>query len=185
MKRRTAMGGILGLIVATATLLGAPGALAATDPYAQAQAKAQYTVYAPSQTFGLIRAAGAEGFQSNDCGNPGGPLITAGYISRGHGKRSFTLQESAKGCVDGPDAMGRYGTVTVKGATATIMGTCAKQASTCPSATRAAVKEGAYTTVTLPAANGHGTTYVELYSKGLTVAQITHLLATLMPAATS
>ena len=173
---------LLGVCTGVLALTVGPAA-AADDPFANAQKAATYTVYQPQVTLGMVRSAGSGGFQSYPCSKPGGPGFTAAYVGGSKGA-GFSLSESASGCLDGPDGVGQYGTVRIGSSTATIMGSCAAQKPTCGSATATDVKRNAYTTVTLPAAKGHGRTFVELYSNGLGPRAIAQILRGLKPVAT-
>ncbi len=171
--RRIGVCAIAGLVV------GAPAAAAAGDPYSATQKRVQYTVYEPRVTLGMVRESGSAGFQTYPCSLPGGPGFSAAYSQSS--TRNFSLNESQRGCLDGPDGVGRYGTISVGSATATISGSCASQASTCASSTAAGVTRQAYTTVTLPAVKGHRSTLVELYTTGLSPRQIAQILRGLVP----
>ena len=170
-------------ILGALALAAAPAAGAAENPYATAQTKAQYTVYQPMQTIGLAMNAGTAGFTSYAMCSTGGPLIIARYGSQTRPGKGFSVQESLKGCLDGPDEIGPYGTVMVGSAKATIGGMCPGQRPTCPKASVGGVRRQAYTTVTLPAANGHQSTLIELYSTGLGPRQIAEILRGLAPVA--
>ncbi len=132
---------VLGSLVA---LGGASGALAADSPcglarYERVQAKVDYTVYAPTMTFGLPRT----GFQRNGCGGDRDDFITVNYGNQAAlTDQSITLQESpgAFGCVDGPDGVGPAATFTVNGAAAEVMGACAGGKSTCSASSLALVR---------------------------------------------
>ena len=166
---------------------GASAALAADGPsglarYERVQAKVDYTVYAPTMTFGLPRT----GFQRNGCGEDRDDFITVNYGSQAAlTDQSITLQESpgAFGCVDGPDGVGPAATFTVNGATAKVMGACAGGKSTCSTSSPELVRTSAYTVVTLPgSASRPTTTYVEVYSQATSLAQIKAFVRGLVPA---
>lgn len=143
-------------------------------PYQQAQVGVGYTVYAPTFAAGLRRTA----FDMFSCVPRGDESIDASY---GKGRRTLQVFQSPKACQDGPDSVGPVTTLTVMGATATVLGQCAGGASTCAASTPALFRSNGYTTVTLPAASGLTTTFVEVYSTGLTVAQVRRFLAGLRP----
>ena len=178
-------------VMAATTILGAialataPAVGAAENPYATTQATVQYTVYQPMQTLGLAMNPGTGGFQTTACSTPGGPMINAAYGSQQSGKSGIGIGESQKGCLDGPDGVGRYGTVAIGSATATIMGQCPGQRATCPKASVGGVRHQAYTTVTLPAAHGHTSTLIELYTNGIGPRDIARILRGLAPVAAS
>ena len=153
----------------------ADAAMGPGGPYAQAQVGLTYTVYVPTRTFTLKRTS----FALDPCGGGLDDFITAEYGKQASGKGYIGLNEFEKPCIDGPDGVGRVTTILVKGAKATVMGACAGGASTCASATRGSVLKNGYTTVTLPAAPGLKSTFVEVYTSGLTVAQIRTFLRTL------
>lgn len=163
----------LGLLVTVPMAHAANG----PDKYEQAQVGLTYTVYAPTVTYGLKRTS----FTLNGCGGGLDDFINAAYGSQTSGKAWISLNEFEKYCTDGPDGSGPAATVMVKGAKATVMGACAGGKSTCTSATRKSVVTSGYTTVTLPAANGLKKTAVELYTTGLTVAQIRAFLTRMQP----
>ncbi len=167
------------VLTAGALLALAPAVQAAPDgpgTYAQVQVGVDYTVYRPTATFGIPRTD----FQTYDCGTGGDDLLSVQYGRQGHG-RWIQVLESQRGCTDGPDGVGPASTFTVDGAKATIMGDCAGQMSTCASSTPAGVKRGAYVTVTLPGQQPWSSTYVEVYTAGLTTAQIRQFVRGLAP----
>lgn len=161
-------------------LLPTSAANAADGPtrWEKAQLGLTYTVCRPSGTLGLPRTS----FQLVACGSGRDSMVSSAYGRQGAG-RSLTIQESQKGCLDGPDGVGPAGAFTVRGARATVLGSCATETATCPSAMSAGVRRSAYITVTLPSGgNGLGTTFVEVYSQGLSLAQITTVVRSLVPA---
>jgi hypothetical protein len=168
---------LLGLLLALLTTVAlVPAAQAAEQPgpYQQAQVGVGYTVYAPTFLAGLRRTS----FDMFECVVGGDESIDASYAK---GKRTLQLFESPKACQDGPDEVGPVTTFMVKGAKVTVMGQCAGGASTCSSSTFALFRRNGYTTVTLPAATALGTTFVEVYSTGLTVAEVRRFLNGLKP----
>ena len=171
--------------LSAAAVVGAiPAAHAAEDPFLHAQVGLTYTVYEPQKALGLkMGAAHQTGFQLQDCAGSDEQVdaVYGGRLNAQHEVvgRSFTLLESLKGCEDGPDGVGPAGTFTALGATATVMGSCAGGKSTCSSATKQGVRKQAYTTVTLPAASGLKPTFVELYTTGLSFAQIRTIVGSL------
>lgn len=180
MTRRSRVLSLFTSLAAVVTLVGVAPVHAATDgpgKYQQAQVGLTYTVYAPSNSAGLKRTS----FALNGCGGGLDEFINANYGHQTSGKAWIGLNEFEKYCIDGPDGQGPAATITVKGAKATIMGACAGGKSTCKSATRASVVKSGYTTVTLPGAGGLKSTDIEVYSSGLTVAQIRAFLVGLRP----
>lgn len=180
--RRSARRPAIVLIVLAALLVLLPlaPASAADGPsrWEKAQVGLTYTVYRPSTTVGLNRSS----FQLIACGSGRDDMAMARY-GRDTGKRSITIQESQRGCLDGPDGVGPAGTFTVRGAKATVLGSCGTQVATCASATPAGVRRSAYTTVTLPSGGaGLGSTFVELYTEGLSLPEITKVVRGLVPA---
>ena len=179
MTRRSRLLSSLTSLAAVVTLVGVAPAHAAPDgpgKYQQAQVGLTYTVYAPSNTAGLTRTS----FELDGCGGGLDEFINADYGHQTSGKawigrRSYGTEQAL------PDGVGPAATVTVKGAKATIMGACAGGKSTCASATRASVVKSGYTTVTLPGANGLKSTDIEVYTTGLTVAQIRAFLQGMRP----
>jgi hypothetical protein len=171
---------ILVLVAAlAATLALVPAAQAAQPadqpgPYGQAQVGVGYTVYAPTFLAGLRRTS----FDMFECVVGGDESIDASYAK---GRRTLQLFESPKPCQDGPDSVGPVTTFTVKGAKVTVLGECAGGASTCASSTFALFRRNGYTTVTLPAASGLSSTFVEVYTTGLTVAEVRRFLNGLRP----
>ena len=169
------------LVVASVlSLLPLAPADAADGPgrWEKAQVGLTYTVYRPSTTVGLART----GFQLMSCAPGRDDMVIARY-GRDTSKRSISIQESQRGCVDGPDGVGPAGTFTVRGAKATVLGSCGPNRGTCPSSTPAGVRRSAYTTVTLPSGGaGLGSTFVELYTEGLSLAEITTVVRGLVPA---
>lgn len=160
-------------------VLAAPPSTAAEGPnrFERAQVGLTYTVYQPKQTAGLPRTS----FALDYCAPGRDELLTVAYGSQSAGRWINVLQ-SQRGCVDGPDSVGPAATFTVRGATATVLGDCAGEAPTCDSATRAGVRRGAYTTVTLPSGGpGLGSTYVEVYTEGLSLAEIRTFVRSLTP----
>lgn len=155
-------------LVATMTVTTALPARAASDTYEGAQVGLTYTVYEPSNTLGMPQSS----FGLNDCAASKDEQINSAYGRQGKA-RSISMTQSQTGCEDGPDGVGKAGAFSVNGATATVMGACSGTASTCTKATKAGVRRSAYTTVTLPSGGaGLGTTFVEVYSEGLSLAQI-------------
>ncbi len=153
---------------AALTLAVAAPAHAASDTYEGAQVGLTYTVYAPSNTLGMPQST----FQLNACAPGKDEQINSSYGRQGKA-RSVSMVESQTGCEDGPDGVGKAATFVVDGATATVMGDCQGSTSYCAKATKAGVRRSAYTTVTLPSAgSGLSSTFVEVYSEGLSLAQI-------------
>ncbi len=149
--------------------------------FASVQAKVPYTVYVPTVTLKEKLTK----LQTYPC-SVGAMGSTADYSGPRAG-RHFSINQSQKGCQDGPSGVGVVTTVKVKGAKATIMGKCAKgpgSMSGCKSATRAGLLKAGYSTVMMPAPAGKAgskTTFVEIYSTGLNVAKVTALLKGLRP----
>jgi hypothetical protein len=174
-------------VLASLAAVGGSAAFAADGPsgiarYERVQAKVDYTVYAPTRAFGLPRT----GFQRNGCGGDRDDFITVNYGSQAElTDQSITLQESpgSFGCVDGPDGVGPAGTFRVNGAPAKVMGACAGGKSTCRKSTAELVGQSAYTVVTLPgSASRPTTTYVEVYSQAMSLAEIKAFVRGLVPA---
>ena len=166
-------------LVSSPLLLAAP-AHAADGPgkYQSAQVGLTYTVYKPSDTVGLKRTS----FELNGCWPDGDDQINAEYGRQGKGAW-IGINESPQPCQDGPDEVGPAGSFTVRGTTARVAGQCPGSTPTCKSATRAGVRRNAYTTVTLPSGGaGLAPTYVEVYSQGLSYAQIKEFVRGLVPA---
>ncbi len=162
---------------ALALTVAAP-AHAASDTYEGAQVGLTYTVYEPSNTLGMPQSS----FQLNGCAPGKDEQINSSYGRQGKA-RSIAMTQSQTGCEDGPDGVGKAATFTVDGATATVMGDCQGSTSTCAKATKAGVRRSAYTTVTLPSGgSGLGSTFVEVYSEGLSIAQIRTFVRGLKPA---
>ena len=168
------------LLTAVLSVTVAAPVLAAEGPnaYESAQVGLTYTVYEPSRTLGLTRSD----FELEDCAPGRDEQINADYGREGEG-RWIQLNQSQEGCQDGPDGVGPTATFSVRGATATVMGDCPGQASTCSKATRAGARRGAYTTVTLPSAgDGLSATYVEVYSARVPLWRIKAFIRGLVPA---
>ena len=175
------VGGLLGLGLLAATALGtASPAIAAREPgrFERAQAGLDYTVYAPSGTAGLKRT----GFQLFACGQ-GDESINADFGSEAtRASRWISLNESSKPCLDGPDEVGPAATFMVRGAKATVMGACPGGTSTCAASSPALVRRSAYTTVTLPSGgDGLSSTFVEVYSQNLSLAEVKEFVTGLRP----
>lgn len=174
------------LLAAVAAGAAAAPASAAEQPagfdrFSKAQATREFVVYAPTNVLGLPLTS----FRSYACGNPGGPQLSAQFGSRAtSGGPRLQLSESpAPGCVDGPDGVGPAATFTFEGAKVTVYGECANGRSTCARSTAAGVTRQAYTTVTLPGSAVRPTpTLVELYSSGVSIAQIRTFIRGLVPA---
>lgn len=176
-RRRTTLATLLAAVVVAG--LATP-VVAAEGPnaYESAQVGLTYTVYEPTRTLGLPRS----GFELNGCAPGRDEQINADYGREGRG-RWIQVNQSQQGCQDGPDGVGPTATFTVRGATATVMGDCPGQASTCTKATRAGARRGAYTTVTLPSAgDGLSGTYVEVYSARVPLSRIKAFVRGLVPA---
>jgi hypothetical protein len=155
-------------------------AWAATDGpgrYQRAQARVSYTVYVPTQTFGLKRSA----FSLVSCGAGRDRFLNAGYGGQEDANhRWFAINESTELCADGPDGIGPAATFNVNGATATVDGRCSGGRATCTSATRSSVLRTGFTTVTLPASGaGRTSTFLQVYTEGFTVRQIRQLISTM------
>jgi hypothetical protein len=174
---RTTLAVLLTASVAVGVATPAIGA-EGPDAYESAQVGLTYSVYQPTRTLGLARS----GFELNGCAPGRDEQINADYGREGRG-RWIQLNQSQKGCQDGPDGVGPTATFTVRGAAATVMGDCPGQASTCSKATRAGAQRGAYTTVTLPSAgDGLSATYVEVYSANVPLWRIKAFVRGLVPA---
>ena len=173
----------LTLVTAAVTLLAlaplAPaGASGSPNRWENAQVGLTYTGYRPTTTLGLARSQ----FQLNDCGQGRDEMLNVSYGSQ-QAQRWIGITESQRGCVDGPDGVGPAGTFTVRGATATILGDCPGGRASCSTATGAGVRRSAYTTVTLPSGGaGLGSTFVEVYTQGLSKAQIAQVVRGLVSA---
>ena len=182
MRNRRILSIVLSLSAAAVVAVGAAApSIAANGPdkYEGAQVGLTYTVYAPSFTAGLKQT----GFELNGCMAGMDEQINANYGSQATSTSKWIgLNESQMACQDGPDGVGPAATFTVKGAKATVMGACAGGKSTCPKSDAAGVKKSAFTTVTLPAGGaGLSKTYVEIYSQGVTLAQIKAFVRGLKP----
>ena len=191
MKRgRAALSATL-LFIGICAGAGASPVSAADQPsgierFAKAQAGRSFVVYAPTVTFGLPRSS----FQSVPCGGTRGSALSVDYGSQGSGGSKWIgLQESPgkAGCVDGPDGLARkpIATFTINGAEVSIAGRCPDSAedSGCRKSSPALLLKGGYTTVTLPGSAARPTTtYVEIYSQQLSVAQIRAFVRGLVPA---
>lgn len=145
--------------------------------YAQMQAKAAYTVYQPSQTFGLKRTY----WQPGEC-NSNNPGFHAGYGDQTSStSASIEFSQSLGPCDDGPDQLAPAGTIDVNGQQVTVLGECPNDNPRCTSATAADVLRTSYLVLTLPAANGHQATSLQLYTQQLTLEQVQEFLVGLTP----
>ncbi|GDX32674.1 hypothetical protein LBMAG15_16090 [Actinomycetes bacterium] len=164
-----------------AAALGAGPASAAVNPakYEQAQVGLTYTVYKPTTSIDLKTSS----FQLTDCGGGKDEQINASFGSQMSNKGWISLTESQTGCEDGPDGVGPVTTFTIDGATATIMGSCKGGKSTCTKSNPAQLRKGqGYTTVTLPAGSSAlKSTFVEVYTDGMSVKEIKAFFAGLKP----
>ena len=167
--------------VVAAAAFAAP-ASAAVNPakYDQAQVGLTYTVYVPTTSLDLK----ATSFQLTDCGGGKDEQINAAFGSQMSNKGWISLTESNTGCEDGPDGVGPVAKFTVDGATATIMGSCKGGKSTCTKSNPALLRKGqGYTTVTLPAGSSAlKSTFVEVYTDGMSVKDIKEFVTGLTPA---
>jgi hypothetical protein len=150
----------------------APGA------FERLQQRVDFTVYAPTATFGLPLA----NIRHYDCGPTEGLLLSATY---GRGRdgvaRKIGLFESAQQCQDGPDGIALVATFRVRGSTAKLFGDCSNDRPTC-APSDASVRRGGYVQVTLPSAgSGRGSTYVELYSHAVTRVELKAFVRGLVP----
>lgn len=169
----------------TAVVL-APSTVAASQPtneFAQAQTAVTYTVYQPSFTAGLKPTSFTLLNGGPPCGGRSNKQLFADFGSQ-MGKKGFiSLSESLIPCADGPDGVGPVTTVTVLGATATIMGSCKGGKSTCANSNPALLRKGqGHITVTLPAGNSTlKPTYVEIDTSFMSLKDIRQFLAGLSP----
>lgn len=179
-RRIVSVTAALGAAVLIAVGAVAPtGAATGPDDYESAQVGLTYTVYEPTTTARLAQT----GFELNGCMAGMDEQINADYGSQATStSRWIGLNQSQMACQDGPDGVGPAATFMVRGAKATVLGDCAGNASTCPRATRAGVRRSGFTTVTLPSGGtGLSATHVEVYSQGLTLAQIKAFVRGLKP----
>jgi hypothetical protein len=173
MLRRAMAVGLTAVAIATMTVGPAQAKSTGPKTYGQVQGQVAFTVYAPTETFGLKRSA----FSLVSCGDE--EFLNAGYGSQQDSAKVWlAFNQSTHPCTDGPDGVGPAATVKVKGVKADIYGSCAGDTSTCPSATRASVTRMGFTEVTLPAVN-RTPTHLQLYTHGLSVAQIRRFLSTM------
>jgi hypothetical protein len=187
--------GLAGPFLGAALALASAGPVHAGDAvvlpdsaaYSWTQQRASYTVYEPSVTLGmpgtLFETNGGPGLTPGSvCGGARNPLRDADYGHQGgSGQRYAGLQESASGCLDGPDGVGLVGAFSVGGARATVMGACPDERPVCGQRPRSSVRVSAYTTVTLPGRDGRSSTYVEVYSQGLTWSELKRFVRGLRP----
>jgi hypothetical protein len=138
-----------------------------------------YTVYAPTTTIDLKSSS----FQLIDCGGGKDEQLIASFGSQMSNSGWINLNESQNGCLDGPDGVGLVTKFKVKGATATIMGSCKGQVSSCSRSTPTLLRQGSgYTTVTLPAGSSAlESTFVEVYTAGMSVKDIKEFVRGLEP----
>lgn len=185
--RTVARTGAAAFAVTALALTVAVPAVAADDPpsrqrYERVQNSVDYTVYAPSTSFGLPRTD----FQKFGCGTGRDDAISASYGSQAKLTDQWIgLSESpgTTGCTDGPDGVGLVTTFRANGVKVTVYGACAKGAATCRSSTPALAGRQAYTVATLPgSADRPTTTFVEVYTQALTLAQIKEFVRGLAPA---
>ena len=167
--------------LAAAALATSPIASAATNPakYEKAQVGLTYTVYAPTTTIDLTSSS----FQLIDCGGGNDEQLVASFGSQMSNSGWINLNESQTGCEDGPDGVGLVTKFKVKGATATIKGSCKGQVSSCSKSNPARLRKGSgYTTVTLPAGSSAlESTFVEVYTAGMSVKDIKEFVSGLEP----
>lgn len=167
--------------LAAAALATSPVAAAATNPakYEKAQVGLTYTVYAPTTSIDLKSSS----FQLTDCGGGKDEQLSASFGSQMSNSGWINLNESQTGCEDGPDGVGLVTNFKVKGATATIMGSCKGGKSTCTKSNPALLRKGqGYTTVTLPAGSSAlKSTFVEVYTDGMSVKDIKAFVTGLKP----
>ena len=167
--------------LAAAALATSPIASAATNPakYEKAQVGLTYTVYAPTTSIELKSSS----FQLIDCGGGKDEQLIASFGSQMSNSGWINLNESQTGCLDGPDGVGLVSKFKVKGAAATIMGSCKGQESSCSKSNPARLRKGSgYTTVTLPAGSSAlKSTFVEVYTAGMSVKDIKEFVSGLEP----
>ena len=167
--------------LAATALATSPVASAATNPakYERAQVGLTYTVYAPTTSIELKSSS----FQLIDCGGGKDEQLIASFGSQMSDSGWINLNESQTGCEDGPDGVGLVTKFKVQGATATIMGSCKGGKSTCTKSNRTLLRQGSgYTTVTLPAGSSAlKSTFVEVYTAGMSVKDIKEFVSGLEP----
>ena len=167
--------------LAATALATSPVASAATNPakYERAQVGLTYTVYAPTTSIELKSSS----FQLIDCGGGKDEQLIASFGSQMSNSGWINLNESQTGCLDGPDGVGLVTKFKVKGATATIKGSCKGQESSCSKSNPARLRKGSgYTTVTLPAGSSAlKSTFVEVYTAGMSVKDIKAFVTGLKP----
>jgi hypothetical protein len=184
-KIRTALSLLAFASIAAAALAGAPAGASAPSAkpnpakFEKAQVGLTYTVYAPSTSINLENTS----FQiMSSC--PGkDDSIYASYGSQMSNRGWISITEAPSSCEDGPDEVGPVATFPVKGATATVMGSCKGGKSTCSKSNRTLLRTGqGYTTVTLPSGGaGLQPTYVEVYSANMSLAEIRTFVRGLQP----
>jgi hypothetical protein len=184
-KSRTALSLLASACIAAGALAIAPaGAIApSADPspakFEKAQVGLTYTVYAPSTSINLKNTS----FQIMVCAPGKDESIYADYGSQMSNRGWISISESPAPCEDGPDEVGPVATFPVKGATATVMGSCKGGKSTCSKSNRTLLRKGqGYTTVTLPAGGaGLQPTFIEVYSANMSLAEIKAFVRGLQP----
>jgi hypothetical protein len=184
-KARTALSILAFAGIAAAVLAGASAGASApsVDPnlakFEKAQVGLTYTVYAPSTSINLTSTS----FQLVGCAVGKDDQINASYGSQMSNRGWISISEAQSSCDDGPDGVGPLTTFSVKGATATVMGSCKGGKSTCSKSNRALLRKGqGYTTVTLPASGaGLQPTFIEVYSANMSLKEIRAFVRGLQP----
>jgi hypothetical protein len=175
-KTCTALSLLVFASIAAAALAGAPAGASAPKAkpnpakFEKAQVGLTYTVYAPSTSINLTSTS----FQLVSCAVGKDDQINASYGSQMSNRGWISISEAQSSCEDGPDGVGPLTTFSVKGATATVMGSCKGGKSTCSQSNRTLLRKGqGYTTVTLPAGGaGLQPTFIEVYSANMSLQEI-------------
>jgi len=179
------LGGLVGCL---ATVFAASPALGAVDPpalerFEKAQAKRDFVIYVPSTAIGEPITA----FESYAC-NPQTSnqlVVQFGSDARpGRTPTSISLGQSPAWCEDGPDPIGPVTTFTFRGQKVQVFGACpGSDGRECKRSTPALVKKFGYLTVIVPGTRTRPTpTHIEVYTRGLSVAEIRTFIRGLTPA---
>lgn len=173
--------GIVSVVVAPTS--SAVAQTADLQRFEKAQAKRTFTVYAPTETFGLPLTD----FQSVPCGGGADDALTFSYGSQSSRESRWIspVEYPGRPCLDGPDGIARVpvATFTIEGAKVRVMGACPDLRPICKKSTRALAKRQGYTTVTLPGSAARPTpTYIEIYSQQISIAEIRAFVHGLTPA---
>jgi hypothetical protein len=170
-----------GLVVVLAATLGVTvlGTAQAGDAplvtYSDVQARAAFTVYEPTQTFGLART----GFELTTACEEPRSLLSVQYGQRDSGAKAIFLGEFATPCGDLELGYEAVATFKVRGAKAVIFARCPGEQEQCPTLPASAATEQAATIVTLPGVGGHGSTWMVVGTRGISVGQITDFFRTM------